>query len=148
MIGLTSRQCQLLKILCSKDAYLTTEEITRHLDVSARTVRTELNVIDAFVREYGSASDAGIQVLADSFVDEALFEFERLFLASIVLAQRTARVAVGPLLGNVGLNKVKNRLMQSSYSKMRSQFSQDRFREYILRFCSDSRWKVRPARTR
>lgn len=55
MIELTRRQRQCLQFLCRREAFATTDEIARHLSVSARTVRTELNVVDAFAREHGCA---------------------------------------------------------------------------------------------
>lgn len=69
MIELTRRQRQCLQFLCRREAFATTDEIARHLSVSARTVRTELNVVDAFAREHGCALErvpgSGVRIAPD-----------------------------------------------------------------------------------
>ena len=69
MIELTRRQRQCLQFLCRREAFATTDEIARHLSASARTVRTELNVVDAFAREHGCALErvpgSGVRIAPD-----------------------------------------------------------------------------------
>lgn len=53
MIELTRRQSLCLRYLCRQDSYSTVAELARHLDVSERTIRSDLKAIDAYVREHG-----------------------------------------------------------------------------------------------
>ena len=76
MIELTRRQRCLARLLCRRDSYVTTAELARSVDVSERTIRNELNVIESYVATSGATLERvtgkGIRLVCDSPVREAL----------------------------------------------------------------------------
>lgn len=69
MIELSRRQKACLRYLCRQDSYATTARIARKLEVSERTVRTDLGVVETYVREAGVSLErvpgAGVRLVAD-----------------------------------------------------------------------------------
>lgn len=68
MIELSRRQKACLRHLCHQDAHVTTALLARWLDVSERTVRSDLGAIEAYVRECGADLDrvpgSGVRLVA------------------------------------------------------------------------------------
>ena len=68
MIELSRRQRECLRHLCRQDSYATTALLARWLDVSERTVRSDLGAIEAYVREHGARLErvpgSGIRLVA------------------------------------------------------------------------------------
>lgn len=54
MIALTSRQRNIIEYLLDHDTYVTNDVLASNFDVSNRTVRKDLEVIDAYLKEAGS----------------------------------------------------------------------------------------------
>ena len=76
MIELSRRQKACLRCLCRRDDYVTTALLARCLDASERTVRSDLSVIEAYAREYGTALErvpgSGVRLQASDAARAAL----------------------------------------------------------------------------
>lgn len=76
MIELSRRQRDCLRYLCRQDSYATTALLARQLDVSERTVRSDLGAVEAYVRELGARLErvpgSGIRLVADDRARSAL----------------------------------------------------------------------------
>lgn len=76
MIELSRRQRDCLRCLCRQDSYATTALLARQLDVSERTVRSDLGAVEAYVRELGARLErvpgSGIRLVADDGARSAL----------------------------------------------------------------------------
>lgn len=53
MIALTLRQRNIIEYLLSRDSYVTNDVIASNFEVSNRTVRKDLEVISAYLKEQG-----------------------------------------------------------------------------------------------
>lgn len=82
MIELTRRQRCLVRLLCRRDSFVTTAELARSVDVSERTIRNELNVIESYVAPLGATLERvtgkGIRLMCDAPVrDELLITLDQ-----------------------------------------------------------------------
>lgn len=76
MIELSRRQKACLRYLCRRDDHVTTALLAHRLGVSERTVRSDLGVVGAYVRERGAELDRvpglGVRVVAGDAARDAL----------------------------------------------------------------------------
>ena len=76
MIELSRRQKACLRYLCRQDGHVTTALLARHLDVSERTVRSDLGAIGAYAREHGAGIErvpgSGVRLVASPALRSAI----------------------------------------------------------------------------
>nr|WP_075576835.1 PTS sugar transporter subunit IIA [Olsenella timonensis] len=76
MIELSRRQKACLRYLCRQVGHVTTALLARHLDVSERTVRSDLGAIEAYARERGALIErvpgSGIRLVASPALRSAI----------------------------------------------------------------------------
>ena len=76
MIELSRRQKACLRYLCRHDGHVPTTLLARSLDVSERTARTDLGVVESYAREHGAALErvpgTGVRLVADDATRTAL----------------------------------------------------------------------------
>lgn len=55
MVVLTDRQRCLLRALCAQGSFVTLQTLAEHMQVSVRTIRTDLGYIEDYIAGYGAA---------------------------------------------------------------------------------------------
>lgn len=97
MVVLTDRQRHLLQVLCAQDSFVTLLSLAEQLQVSVRTIRTDLGYIEDYMAGYGAGlirrSGVGVKIDADAATVLELIRAASEDMADLSPAERTIVVS-------------------------------------------------------